>query len=113
MFELNIGYPTREEEEQIVRSTTGDTQGKITPVLGGEELLQLQRLVRRLPAPSESGELRSGAGAQHSARRTGSDSEGQEVRELGRRSACIAVPRARRERRVRRWTGGRCRTSPT
>lgn len=51
MFELNIGYPTREEEEQIVRSTTGDSQGTITPVLGGEELLQLQRLVRRLPAP--------------------------------------------------------------
>jgi MoxR-like ATPase len=51
MFELNIGYPTREEEEQIVLSTTGDTQGKIVPVLGGEELLQLQRLVRRLPAP--------------------------------------------------------------
>ncbi|MBL0940285.1 MAG: MoxR family ATPase [Gemmatimonadaceae bacterium] len=51
MFELNIGYPTREEEEQIVLSTTGDTQGTIKPVLGGEELLQLQRLVRRLPAP--------------------------------------------------------------
>jgi MoxR-like ATPase len=51
MFELNIGYPTREEEEQIVRSTTGDSQGTITPVLGGEELLRLQRLVRRLPAP--------------------------------------------------------------
>jgi MoxR-like ATPase len=51
MFELNIGYPTREEEEQIVRSTTGDSQGTITPVLGGEELLKLQRLVRRLPAP--------------------------------------------------------------
>ncbi|MFO0208632.1 MAG: AAA family ATPase, partial [Betaproteobacteria bacterium] len=51
MFELNIGYPTREEEEQIVLSTTGESQGRITPVLGGEELLQLQRLVRRLPAP--------------------------------------------------------------
>jgi MoxR-like ATPase len=51
MFELNIGYPTREEEEQIVLSTTGDTQGAVTPVLGAEELLSLQRLVRRLPAP--------------------------------------------------------------
>lgn len=51
MFELMIGYPSREEEEQIVLATTGDGQGVVTPVLGGEELQQLQRLVRRLPAP--------------------------------------------------------------
>ncbi len=51
MFELKVGYPTREEEQQIVTATTGDAQGAITPVLGAAELLQLQRLVRRLPAP--------------------------------------------------------------
>ncbi len=51
MFELRLGYPTREEEEQIVYSTTGDRAPKITPVLGAEELLSLQQLVRRLPAP--------------------------------------------------------------
>jgi MoxR-like ATPase len=51
MFELRVGYPTREEEEQIVMSTTGDKEGDVRPVLGAEELLSLQRLVRRLPAP--------------------------------------------------------------
>ena len=51
MFELKVGYPTKAEEEQIVMSTTGDTEGQVKPVLGGEELLSLQRLVRRLPAP--------------------------------------------------------------
>ena len=51
MFELKVTYPTREEEEQIVMSTTGDTEGEVRPVLGAEELLSLQRLVRRLPAP--------------------------------------------------------------
>jgi MoxR-like ATPase len=51
MFELRVGYPTREEEEQIVATTTGDGEGEVRPVLGGEELLSLQRLVRRLPAP--------------------------------------------------------------
>lgn len=51
MFELMLGYPSREEEEQIVLSTTGSTQAEIKPVLGGEELLAMQRLVRRLPAP--------------------------------------------------------------
>ncbi len=51
MFELAVGYPSREEEEQIVMSTTGVSQGEVRPVVGGEELLRLQRLVRRLPAP--------------------------------------------------------------
>jgi len=51
MFELRLGYPSREEEEQIVHATTGDKAPEITPVLGAEELLSLQRLVRRLPAP--------------------------------------------------------------
>ncbi len=51
MFELKVGYPTKAEEEQIVLSTTGDTTGEVKPVLGGEELLAMQRLVRRLPAP--------------------------------------------------------------
>jgi MoxR-like ATPase len=51
MFELRVGYPSRAEEEQIVMSTTGDTEGEVRPVLGAEELLSLQRLVRRLPAP--------------------------------------------------------------
>ena len=32
-------------------STTGALQGDVRPVVGGEELLRLQRLVRRLPAP--------------------------------------------------------------
>ena len=50
MFELKVGYPTKAEEEQIVMSTTGDTEGQVKPVLGGEELLAMQRLVRRLPA---------------------------------------------------------------
>ena len=51
MFELAVGYPSREEEEQIVMSTTGAQQGDVQAVVGGEELLRLQRLVRRLPAP--------------------------------------------------------------
>ena len=51
MFELKVGYPTRDEEEQIVLSTTGDKEGQVKPVLGGDELLAMQQLVRRLPAP--------------------------------------------------------------
>ena len=51
MFELRIGYPSREEEERIVTTTTGDGTMQIRPVLTAAELLELQHLVRRLPAP--------------------------------------------------------------
>jgi MoxR-like ATPase len=51
MFELRVGYPSREEEERIVTTTTSDTHAETTPVLGAAKLAELQRLVRRLPAP--------------------------------------------------------------
>jgi MoxR-like ATPase len=51
MFELRIGYPSREEEERIVSTTTGDTRATITPALSATQLIELQHLVRRLPAP--------------------------------------------------------------
>jgi MoxR-like ATPase len=51
MFELRLGYPSRDEEEQIVVSTTGDTEVSVSPVLTAQQLMELQHLVRRLPAP--------------------------------------------------------------
>ncbi|MFL5577322.1 MAG: AAA family ATPase [Gemmatimonadaceae bacterium] len=51
MFELRVGYPTRDEEERIVSTTTGDTEATVTRVLPAEQLVALQHLVRRLPAP--------------------------------------------------------------
>jgi len=51
MLELRIAYPTREEEERIAAETTGAMTHEVRPVLGAEELVQLQQLVRRVPAP--------------------------------------------------------------
>ena len=51
MMQLTIGYPTRDEEERIVSATTGDVNVSIKPMLNAEQLLSLQHLVRRLPAP--------------------------------------------------------------
>jgi MoxR-like ATPase len=51
MLELRIGYPSREEEERVAQQTTSSAQPEVKPVLGGDELVQLQRLVRRVPAP--------------------------------------------------------------
>ena len=50
MLELRIGYPTRAEEERIAMETTGAAQQRVQAVLGANELLELQQLVRRVPA---------------------------------------------------------------
>ena len=51
MYELRMGYPTVDEEEAIVSTTTGAHQGEVKPVMRADTLREMQRLVRRLPAP--------------------------------------------------------------
>jgi len=51
MFELRVNYPTKQEEERIVETTTGDQTADVRPVLTAEDVLALQHLVRRVPAP--------------------------------------------------------------
>ncbi len=50
MLELPIGYPTKNEEEEIAMRTTGEETPEISPVLAATELIDLQHLVRRVPA---------------------------------------------------------------
>ncbi|HEY5060919.1 MAG TPA: AAA family ATPase [Gemmatimonadaceae bacterium] len=51
MMQLTVGYPSRDEEERIVATTTSDQSVDIKPVLNAQQLIDLQHLVRRLPAP--------------------------------------------------------------
>jgi len=51
MLELRITYPTRAEEERIAQETTGAAIPEVKAVIGAAELTQLQKLVRRVPAP--------------------------------------------------------------
>jgi MoxR-like ATPase len=51
MLELPIHYPTREEEEEIAMRTTGEETGEVESVISAQELIELQGLVRRIPAP--------------------------------------------------------------
>jgi MoxR-like ATPase len=51
MLELVIGYPSKREEETIAMRTTGDESADVRPVVAASELIQLQHLVRRVPAP--------------------------------------------------------------
>jgi len=49
MFSVNLGYPSRDEERAIVKSTTYDRQVNLQPVLDAEEILQIQQIIRRVP----------------------------------------------------------------
>jgi len=51
MLELPIHYPSREEEEEVAMRTTGEGQEEIQGVISAQELIELQGLVRRIPAP--------------------------------------------------------------
>jgi MoxR-like ATPase len=49
MFQVDVGYPTEEEEEAIVRQQTSDYQAELSRVLSPERILDLQNLVLRVP----------------------------------------------------------------
>jgi MoxR-like ATPase len=49
MFKVFVKYPRFEEEFEIARRTTALISEEITPVLTGEQILDLQRLVRKVP----------------------------------------------------------------
>jgi MoxR-like ATPase len=51
MLELPIYYPSKSEEEEIAMRTTGGEEQTVEPVLSAEELIDLQKMVRRIPAP--------------------------------------------------------------
>jgi len=53
MFSIPVGYPTVEEEEEIVRRTTVGELPEAEPVISTEDLVQMQQLLRRLPANPE------------------------------------------------------------
>ncbi|MHB1843950.1 MAG: AAA family ATPase [Deltaproteobacteria bacterium] len=49
MFLVDVGYPSAEEELQIVKTTTGAATDEPRPVLTPAEILRLQALVPRVP----------------------------------------------------------------
>jgi MoxR-like ATPase len=51
MFMITLDYPSFSEEVTIVRNTTGAAHPHLPKVLGGEEILQFQELIRRVPVP--------------------------------------------------------------
>ena len=49
MFNIFINYPEPGDEKQIVMQTTSAYEPKLEPVLTGEEILRLQKIVRKVP----------------------------------------------------------------
>lgn len=49
MFNVPVVYPSKREEAEIVKATTGDADVQLDSVLSLEEVLQLQSLVRGVP----------------------------------------------------------------
>ncbi|MBL7789676.1 MAG: MoxR family ATPase [Chitinophagales bacterium] len=49
MYSIMLDYPNFEEEIEIVKSTTVDTQATIEPILTANEILEIHHLVRKIP----------------------------------------------------------------
>jgi MoxR-like ATPase len=51
MFLIEVGYPTEQDEMEIVRQTTAGVSATLEPALSVEDVLLFQDLVRRVPVP--------------------------------------------------------------
>src|SRR2546423_700410 len=49
MFKVFVQYPAFQDEFDIAQRTTALTQEEISPVLSGDDILELQKVVRRVP----------------------------------------------------------------
>lgn len=50
LFDIRVGYPSMDEEIGILRATTAIDKVQLKPVMDGDQVKALQRLVREIPA---------------------------------------------------------------
>ncbi|GGG44996.1 AAA family ATPase [Hymenobacter glacieicola] len=50
---IRIGYPTEQEELAVLSGTTGTVRQQVQPILGGEDVRQLQQLTRQVSISPE------------------------------------------------------------
>lgn len=51
MFNIWVDYPSFEEEMNVVKNTTTDSNVQLKPILNAEEILFYQNLIRKIPVP--------------------------------------------------------------
>ena len=90
MLSINIGYPSREEEQQIVKTTTQASHSDVQPVLRGRDLLWIRSPVREVPASDHMIDYAVEPGPGHSAERSERTSIYQGLARLG--SGTVAPP---------------------
>jgi MoxR-like ATPase len=49
MFMVSVHYPSRDEELEVLRRTTGTALPQVQPVMSGQQIVRLQEIVRRVP----------------------------------------------------------------
>jgi MoxR-like ATPase len=49
LMQIDVTYPDRAAERRILVETTGESEAKVRAILSAEDLMTIQRLVRRLP----------------------------------------------------------------
>jgi MoxR-like ATPase len=49
MFNVSLGYPTLQEEIQVIKNTTGSLKPAVNKVLNAAEIVEFQKLVRNIP----------------------------------------------------------------
>ncbi|WP_438988196.1 AAA family ATPase [Polaribacter sp.] len=49
MFSINLAYPTFAEEIQVVKSTTSILNQNINAIFNGDEIVEIQKLIRKIP----------------------------------------------------------------
>ena len=49
MFSINLEYPTFKEEVEVVKSTTGSVQQKVNAIFSSEDIIAIQKLIRKIP----------------------------------------------------------------
>ncbi len=51
LFHVVVDYPSRDQEEEIVDRTTGTFDSTVEAVVSGDEIIEYQKTVRRVPLP--------------------------------------------------------------
>ena len=97
MFQIDVGYPSAEEEVRIVNQMTTAYRPTLRKVLSPERILELQDVVLRVPAAPHVVQHAVALCRAEPPRRADRARVREEVRVVGRGAARVAVPGAGRE----------------
>ena len=104
LFKIFITYPKPEEERRIYRLTTGAEEHTITPMLTGDRIAALQRVVRKVPVSDHCIDYAMDIVRATARTRARRPELHRRMGDLGRRAACRSVldPGGQGARRARR-----------